>query len=137
MVTKVWQAEAVKSHLLALRTGVRASVPSSLVQDNDGRLTVYFDGCEAALKYLAERFAVSLDDIQPYKKPQTGELRLKTWSREEIKLILEAVWDVMHDRDVLPVENNVHVIAYDHGIEKIISYLARSFGIKDWTGIKR
>ena len=137
MTTKIWHAEAVKSHLLAVRTGVRASVPSFLVQDNEGRLTAYFDGCEAVLKCLAERFAVNLDDTLADKKPPTGELRIRTWSREEIKLILDEAWEVMHDRDALLLEEDVHLLAYDHGIEKIISYLARSFGIKDWTGIKK
>ena len=85
---------------------------------------------EAALKVLAERFGISLDNGQLHKRTQTGELRLKTWSREEIQIILEAAWEVMHDTGFLPPEQTVYLTAYHQGIEKTISSLARSFGIK-------
>ena len=103
MATKVWQVEDIRNHLLAVQTGVRASIPPSLALDDGGRFSAYLQGCDAALEYLAERFGINLDDTQPARKPQTSELRLKTWSQEDIKRNLKVAWTVMQGDPSLSV----------------------------------
>jgi hypothetical protein len=133
MSTKVWQAEGVRNHLLAVQAGVRAGVPATLRPDDDGRLTAYLQGSDAALKCLAERFGVYVDGVQPVRRPQTGELRLKTWTREDIERNLMVAWVMMCDNLPLSQEPDARLVAYYNGIRKTLLFLAMSFNIEGFS----
>jgi hypothetical protein len=133
MKPKIWRVEDVRNHLLAVQAGMQASAPASLLKDDDGCLAAYRQGSDAAIKYLVERFGIDLDDAQPLKKPQTGELRLKTWVREDIKRNLEVAREVMHAGALLLQEQNSQLIAYYEGIDDTLYFLARSFDIEGFT----
>jgi hypothetical protein len=130
---KIWQADGMRNHLSAVREGIRASLPLALTSDSDGRIAAYNNGCEAAIKCLAERFGVHLDPGQPPRKSQTGELKLKTWTREEVKHHLGVAWRMMHPRTSLVPEQNPQLTAYYQGIDDTLQYVAESFGIEGFA----
>jgi hypothetical protein len=133
MDRKIWQAEAVKTHLLAVQKGMWASIPPSLRRQRDERFVAYESGCKAVLKYLGERFGISQNGTKPAGKPQTGELRLRTWNREDVRSILEETWAVVYDTNLIVPEQGVLSKAYYYGVKKTIFAIARSFGIKDFV----
>jgi len=132
MNEKIWQAEAIRNHLLAVRAWMQDSTLPALMPDKDGHLAAYCQGGEAALRYLAERFGVALNGSPANKQPQTGELRLRTWTCEDIKSILEVAWQVMHEDRVLCPDQDTRVRALYRGLEKAISAVVLSFDIKDF-----
>ena len=133
MATKMWQVESIRHQLLAVQTGIQASTPISLIQDDDGHFSAYREGCNAALNFLAEGFGIDLEKSEPPQKPQTGELRLKTWTQEEIERNLRLAWIVMHDGSPLLSKQDELLIIYYQGIKNALSFLAISFGIEEFT----
>ncbi len=132
MSEKIWQAEAIRNHLLAVRAWMQDSTLPALMADKDSHLAAYRQGGEAALRYLAERFGVTLNGSPANKQPQTGELRLKTWTCEDIKSILEVAWQVMHEGGILSPDQDTRVRAFYCGLDKAISAVVLSFDIKDF-----
>lgn len=137
MKAKIWQVDDVRNHLLAVQAGMRASTPPSFLKDDDGRLAAYSQGSDAAIRYLTERFGIDLAGVSPFKKPQTGELRLKTWTREDIKRNLEVAREVMHADSSLLQEQNSQLITYYKGIDDTLYFLARSFDVEGFTRADR
>lgn len=133
MTTKIWQAESIKHHLLAVQTGTRAGVPDSLIPDGDGDLAAYREGCEAMLKFMAERFGIDLERTEATRQRQTGELRLKTWTRQDIERNLNVAWKIMGNGSPAPQKQDERLVAYYQGIRNTIEFLAISFGIDRFT----
>ncbi|MCK6630098.1 MAG: hypothetical protein L6R45_33605 [Anaerolineae bacterium] len=129
MPAKIWQIDSLKNHLLAVRAGMRITLPPSLVRDGNGQLAAYQAGCDAAITYLAEKFGLDLDPNQPGRKPQTHELRL--WKREDIKQDLEVAGKVMHASQSLMLAENPHLVAFYQGVDNTLHGLAQSFGIEN------
>ena len=133
MTGKIWQAEDIKNHLAAVRAWLQDSALSGLIPDQRGELAAHCQGGEAVLRYLAERFGVSLNGAHVNK---THELSLKTWAREDIEAILGEAWEIMHADDLLCPEQGPRVVVFYGGIERAISAVALTFGIKDFRRAK-
>lgn len=132
MATKLWQAEGIKNHLLMVQSGVRASIPIDLIQDADGHWAAHQAGAEAVLTCLAERFGLTLNGERP-KRPQTGELRLKTWTLADVERNLKVAWLIMGGGVPLPQELEGRLGAYHQGIKKTLALVALSFGIEEFS----
>ena len=133
MPTKIWQVEGIRNHLLAVQTGVQASVPASLISDSDEYIAAYREGSQATLKFLAEGFGIDLERPEAARQRQTGELRLNTWSREDIERILNVAWIIMRNGLSLSQQQDEWLVAYYQGSRDALQFLALSFGIDDFT----
>ncbi len=133
MSKKLWQAEGVRNHLLAAKTGMRSSIPAALMRTNNGYYTAYCEGAEAVLAFLAEQFGINLNGEEPVKKTQTGELRLRTWTLKDIERNLQVAWLVLHGGVPLPENLEGHLKAYHQGIRQTLLALALSFDLKAFT----
>lgn len=128
MKSKLWPANAIKNHIFAIHSGIRAGLSPTLLPHDDDRPDAYWQGVEAVLTYLAERFGFSLKDIH---YPQTkGTDQLRAWTREEIQIILDEVQLVMNQSAAFHDRSNPLVIAYYDGIAKTVQAVALSFGIE-------
>lgn len=130
MTTKIWSVDTVKNHLLAIRTAIRSGPAPPKTNASDSRRAAYQKGGETALKFLAERFGISLNGVEPTRLTHTGELRLSTWTRDDIKAILEQTCQVLHQKNIL-YQPDPLTVAYYQGIDKTIFAVALSFGITD------
>ena len=131
MTKKLWQVEGVKNHLLAVRTGIRARMPAALQQTEAHHRAAYQEGCEAVIRCLVDRFGINLDGPPAAGQTQTGELRLKTWTREDIGHDLQVVWLIMCDETLLSNGLETRMEAYYQGIRSTLRFVAISFGIED------
>jgi hypothetical protein len=132
MATKLWQTEGIKNHLLMVQAGVRASLPADLIQDTDGRWAAHQAGAEAVITCLAERFGINLNNERS-KRPQTGELRLKTWTLKDVERNLRVVWLILCTGSPLPEELEGRLGAYYQGIKKTLTLVALSFGLEEFS----
>lgn len=129
MVAKVWHIEDIKRHLRSVKSAIKTSVPALFVDDGDGCAKIYLEGSEAAIDYLAERFGVKINDNNLSKKPPTGELRLRTWNKQDIKRNLENAWIILLSTPIETDPKNRKLQSYYQGIEKALTFLAYSFNI--------
>ncbi|MCB0193832.1 MAG: hypothetical protein KDJ65_17920 [Anaerolineae bacterium] len=129
MVAKIWQVEAIRNHLKSVKTGVKGSIPVSLVHNGGEYVDAYMQGSDAVINYLAQRFGISLDGDEPAAKFQPDELRLKTWNKEDIKRNLEIAWIFMLSIPIASDAKDLHMKSYYLGIKNTLYFLAYSFGI--------
>lgn len=130
MASKIWQVEGIKNHLISVKAGIKASIPISLIQNGNGYVEAYLQGSDAVVNYLSQRFGISLDDNEASNKPQTGELRLRTWNKRDIKRNLEIAWILMLSTPIATDAEDLQVKSYYLGIKNTLYYLAYSFGIE-------
>ncbi|HRV94011.1 MAG TPA: hypothetical protein P5526_17765 [Anaerolineae bacterium] len=128
-MAKIWHVEGVKTHLQAVKAGIEASVPAQFIEDGDGYAKAYLQGSQAALDYLTKRFGIDLNEANSSKKPPTGELRLRTWNKQDIKYTLEIAWILLLSTPIEATSQQRQLKSYYLGIKNTLLYTAYSFGI--------
>ncbi|MCB0208473.1 MAG: hypothetical protein KDJ52_04070 [Anaerolineae bacterium] len=125
----IWQVESIKNHLYGAKEGIKGSIPVSLVKNGEGYVDAYLQGSDAVITYLSKRFGISLNGNEPDSKPQTGELRIKTWNKEDIKRNLDIAWIFMLSTPIADDNQDIRMRSYYLGIKNTLYFLAYSFDI--------
>ena len=123
MMPKLWSVEAIKNHLIAVQGSIQAGILPELQDAEDERPAPYWQGAEATLIYLSNRFGI---DLGSPSSLQSGTGSLRAWDRNDIQSILAEAGTVLKQ---FPNPNSTKALAYYQGIDQTIMAVALSFRI--------